>query len=226
MQDELISVERQEVIKLSPSTLNLYLECPRCLWLSWHRKIKRPSGIFPSLPGGMDLVLKEYFDHYRGGDSLPPIVADKLPGKLMNPLPKTLMYKDSQRRAILIGKLDDALEIGEGLHSVMDHKTRGFPPKDGILFPYQLQMDVYDFLMQESGFPTDHRAYLVYYYPTPGQLHNDFPFVVEVKDVLANPTRAKQVFEDTVKMLRDKMPAASDRCIYCNWAEQINNLEV
>jgi len=44
--------------KLSPSALNLMKECPRCFWLAQHKVWKRPSGIFPSLPSGMDRILK------------------------------------------------------------------------------------------------------------------------------------------------------------------------
>src|SRR3989338_1065151 len=59
-------------IKLSPSTLNLFLECPRCFWLDKVKNIKRPRGIFPSLPGGMDRVIKAYFDTFRAKSVLPP----------------------------------------------------------------------------------------------------------------------------------------------------------
>lgn len=225
MEDQLFDTTELEAVKLSPSTLNLYTECERCFWLAQNKGIKRPMGIFPSLPGGMDGVLKVYFNEYRGQNELPPIVADKLPGVLMNPLPKTLLLKDSKIRAILQGKLDDALEIGGGLYSVMDHKTRGYPPKDEILAPYQLQMDAYDLLMEENGFPTNHKAYLVYYYPTPGQLHNNFPFVVEVKEVAADPQRARRIFNDAVMCLRGEMPEVSKTCTYCAWAALMANVE-
>ena len=49
-------------IVLSPSALNLFLECAKCFWLEKNRGIHRPAGAFPSLPGGMDAVLKKYFD--------------------------------------------------------------------------------------------------------------------------------------------------------------------
>ena len=58
--------------KLSPSTLKLFIECPRCFWLQFNKKIKRPSGIFPSLPSGMDNILKVYFDKYMKKGKLPP----------------------------------------------------------------------------------------------------------------------------------------------------------
>src|SRR3989344_3937655 len=66
-------------IRLSPSTgLNLFRDCPRCFWLHYNKNVHRPRGIFPSLPGGMDLVLKDYFDQFRG--SLPPELEGKVRG--------------------------------------------------------------------------------------------------------------------------------------------------
>ena len=50
---------------LSPSQLGLFKECPRCFWMGKVKGIGRPRGIFPSLPGGMDNVIKPHFDRYR-----------------------------------------------------------------------------------------------------------------------------------------------------------------
>ena len=212
-------------LKLSPSSLNLYLECPRCFWLHHNRGIKRPSGIFPSLPGGMDGVLKVYFNEYRGTGMLPPVIEGKVEGELLNPLPASLFYKDDDRQAVLWGKLDDALDFGDNTFAPLDHKTRGYPPKDEILAPYQLQMDVYDLLMQTNEMPTKGVAYLVYYYPTPGQLHDHFPFEVVVKEVKTNPKRAQKVFEDALELLRqDDIPTPKKTCEYCAWGEMLNNL--
>jgi len=44
--------------KFSPSSLSLLKDCPRCFWLRFNRKINRPDSIFPSLPGGMDIMKK------------------------------------------------------------------------------------------------------------------------------------------------------------------------
>jgi len=211
-------------LKLSPNSLNLFLECPRCFWLHFNKGIKRPRGIFPSLPGGMDGVLKVYFDEYRGTDKLPPIIEGRMEGKLLNPLPKSLFYKDDKSQAVLWGKLDDALDFGDGKYAPLDHKTRGYPPKEEIFPAYQLQMDVYDLLMEENQLPTRHLAYLVYYYPTPGQLHDNFPFEVVIKPVSTNPKQAKKVFGDAVKLLRSKMPDPAKTCEHCAWAEIIKQV--
>ena len=45
--------------------------------------IHRPRGVFPSLPGGMDNLIKKYFDTYRLQNKLPPEIDGKVEGVLM-----------------------------------------------------------------------------------------------------------------------------------------------
>ncbi|MEM3126988.1 MAG: hypothetical protein QW331_02890 [Candidatus Woesearchaeota archaeon] len=47
-------------------------ECPRCFWLAFNKDIKRPDTVFPSLPSGMDKILKEHFDKFMRKGELPP----------------------------------------------------------------------------------------------------------------------------------------------------------
>lgn len=65
-------------VRLSPSKLSL-LECPRCFYDANHSKFERPRGIFPSLPGGMDLVVKAYADRFRVTGKLPPELEGQVP---------------------------------------------------------------------------------------------------------------------------------------------------
>jgi len=58
--------------KFSPSSLSLLKECPRCFWLAFNKDVKRPAGIFPSLPSGMDKILKIHFDAFMKKGLLPP----------------------------------------------------------------------------------------------------------------------------------------------------------
>ena len=57
--------EGVEPFRLSRSKIDLYLNCPRCFYLQVVKKISRPAGIFPSLPSGVDKMLKEHFDGKR-----------------------------------------------------------------------------------------------------------------------------------------------------------------
>ena len=62
--------------KLSPTSINLMLECPKCFWLQLVKKIKRPEGIFPSLPGGMGRIIKRHFDKFMERGELPPEIRE------------------------------------------------------------------------------------------------------------------------------------------------------
>src|SRR2546426_18115 len=58
--------------KLSPSSLSLLKDCPRCFWLHFRKGIKRPEHVFPSLPAGMDRIFKKHFDSFGERGMLPP----------------------------------------------------------------------------------------------------------------------------------------------------------
>ncbi|MCX5657477.1 MAG: hypothetical protein NTZ48_04540, partial [Candidatus Omnitrophica bacterium] len=150
-------------IRLSPSALNLFLDCPRCFWLEKVKGIKRPRGIFPSLPGGMDSVIKVYFDRYRIKGELPPEIKGKVEGKLI-PEEKTLKkwrswrstdlcYEDKAINASLSGALDDCL-IEEGFYIPLDYKTRGYELKEGSENYYQVQLDCYCLMLESKGYRT------------------------------------------------------------------------
>src|SRR3989338_11003595 len=77
-------INMAERYKLSPTTgLSLFRECPRCFWLRYNEKVHRPDTIFPSLPGGMDRIIKEYFDTFRLKSQLPPEIAGTVSGRLV-----------------------------------------------------------------------------------------------------------------------------------------------
>ena len=215
-----------KLIKLSPSTLNLFLECPRCFWLHINENIHRPRGIFPSLPGGMDLVIKDYFDKYREKNELPPELQGKIDAKLFHDhalLNKWrnwrtgLEYKDENLGVTLFGALDDCLE-GNGKYMPLDYKTRGFPPKDGDSEKYYgNQLDCYALLLQENGYPVGDYGYLVYYFPEHVEENGTVIFNVKPIQLKIDPNRAKKTLKDAIKLLDGPIPAHHSECEYCIW---------
>ncbi|MBI2499287.1 hypothetical protein HYV88_03540 [Candidatus Woesearchaeota archaeon] len=127
------------MFKLSPSSINLMLDCPRCLWLQIVKKIKRPESIFPSLPSGMDKILKEHFDRFMEKNQLPPELKEQVKDcKLFNDKEKLkiwrnnlkgIEYKDEENDVLLHGAVDNLLVKDKKL-IVLDYKTRGFPLKE------------------------------------------------------------------------------------------------
>jgi CRISPR/Cas system-associated exonuclease Cas4 (RecB family) len=221
----------RQKIRLSPSTLNLFLECPRCFWLQINENIHRPRGIFPSLPGGMDLVIKDYFDKYREKDELPPELQGKISAKLFHNYELLnkwrnwrtgLEYKDEDLNAILFGALDDCLvhstSSGQEEYMPLDYKTRGFPPKDGDSEKYYgNQLDCYALLLQENGYPVGDYGYLVYYFPEHVEENGTVIFNVKPIQLKIDPERAKKTLKDAMKLLSGPIPAHHSECEYCIW---------
>lgn len=217
-----------EQIELSPTTLNLFLECPRCFWIRMKEKKYRPQGPFPSLPNGIDLFLKEYCDYFRGKPDLPPVLNGM--GIKGNIIPDQVLI-DKWRRGeglkvqgsnsgiILYGKLDEALLLEDGSYAPFDFKTRGFPPKETHA-SYQLQMDVYSLLLQENGCKISDIAYLAYFYPKRGVMHfekDNLPFSIAVCELKINRDQAKQVFKEAVECLNKDCPEPNPCCAFCKW---------
>ena len=206
--------------RLSPSTLKIYLECPRCFWLHINKGIERPRGPFPSLPGGIDLVLKRYFDSYRKQGTLPPLIKEHLSGTLAKQS-MNLEMLDEELDAKLIGKLDDCVLLSNGKRAPLDHKTRASAPED-ISYTekyYKFQMDVYTLLLEKAGYDCARVAYVVYYYPKDGELHKGFPFGVLVHEIATDPEGAYDIFKNACNMLKAEIPKSSKDCEFCIWAE-------
>lgn len=206
--------------QLSASTLKIFQECPRCFWLHVNKKVERPRGPFPSLPSGIDRVLKRYFDIYRRQGVLPPLVTGKLDGILAT-TELTLGFTDPTSRARLWGKLDDCLVLPDQRVAPLDHKTRSSAPEDVsyTMQYYQLQMDVYTLLLERNGHRTSRTAYVVYYFPIEGALHQGFPFQVAVHRVATDPTAAYDTFVKACQCLAGPLPPAAAACEFCRWLQ-------
>jgi CRISPR/Cas system-associated exonuclease Cas4 (RecB family) len=216
------------MIRLSPTIgLNLFQECPRCFWLHYNEKVQRPRGISPSLPGGMDLVIKKYFDQYRGG--LPPELEGKVVGSLIPDLGLMnrwrnwrtgLTYHREDLDAELFGALDDCLIEGE-YFIPLDYKTRGYAPKEGDSEKYyQTQLDAYHLLLTKNGYQTKNYAYLIYYYPQEVRADGVVIFNIEPVKINSDSNRVKSIFEAAVNLLRGPIPKNHSECEYCCWISE------
>lgn len=206
--------------QLSASTLKLFQECPRCFWLHVNKKLERPRGPFPSLPSGIDRVLKAYFERYRKQGTLPPLIQGHLSGTLST-TPLTLGFNDARTGSRLWGKLDDCVILPDGRMAPLDHKTRASAPEDLSYSQtyYQFQMDVYTLLLERQGLSASRTAYVVYYCPIEGELHNGFPFAVCVHELATRPENAYAVFADACRCLTGSLPAPGEACAFCRWIE-------
>lgn len=214
-----------DILKISPSSLSLYLECARCFWLLYNKGIRRPATPFSTLPSGVDYTLKVYFDHWREGDGTPPMLKNKLPGRLLSDKAlisrfrsRSFGYFDKEANAYFNGMLDDALELPDGFIVPLDNKTKGFPPGEPH-FAHINQMSAYTLFLKENGIKTKNIAYLVYWYFDHKHMDVEKPmeFNVLVEEVKTEPDSAKENFRRAVKALQESEPPVGASCGFCHY---------
>ena len=213
--------------KLSPSSMNLIEDCPRCFYLQVVKKIPRPSGIFPSLPSGVDKMLKEHFDRFRDKDNLPPELKELKDVKLFQDkeLLKTwrnnfkgIEFYDEENDVLLHGAVDNLLS-NNGKLIVLDYKTRGFALKEDTAHHYQDQLDIYNFLLRKNGYETEDYAYLLFYMPEQVMETGEFKFKNELVKMKVDVEHAEILFKRAVKIVKGEMPEAGKDCVFCKWRE-------
>ena len=219
-------LKKDEKLRLSPSALNIFLECPKCFWLEYGAGIHRPRGPFPSLPGGMDILIKKYFDAYRAVGKMPPEINGQVQGELLADVEilnkwrnwrSGLSFYDKKLDAVLVGALDDCL-VNEGKYIPVDYKTRGFDVKEGGESFYQNQLNCYSFLLDANGLPQPAYAYLIYFIPKEVKSGGLVTFSIEAKKVLTSIETAVKTFREAVTVLRG--PASHSACQFCSWGRE------
>ncbi len=218
------------MIKISPSGVSSLLECPRCLWLHINENIRRPRGIFPSLPSGMDGVLKKYFDEYRMRGELPPEIDGKVRGKLFDDMRRLNSWREidfgrgGMRAAIpeydmlLAGAIDDLLVSADGRFVPFDFKTRGYPLKEDTHEHYRHQLDLYTLLFQKNNLlPADY-GYLLFFWPESYSLGMT-NFKTELVTLDVSPSRGMSVLKKVHEIIKSPMPERHEACEYCAYRD-------
>ena len=198
--------------------------------MSLVKKINRPSGAFPSLPSGVDKILKEHFDRFMERGKLPPelkkngvagykLFDNKELLALWRNNFKGIQYTDEKSGILLRGAVDNILVKGRKL-IVLDYKTRGFPLKEDSHHYYQDQMNVYNFLLRKNGYETEDYSYLLFYMPEKVIETGEFVFNTELVKMETHVKHAENLFQKAIKVLNGKMPAINKECGFCGWGSE------
>lgn len=230
-------------IRLSSSSgLHLFKDCPLCFWLQQNKGIKRPRGIFPSLPGGMDVTLKKHYDKFRG--ELPPELLGVVEGKLLpnrDIIKKwrywktALSYYDKELNAMCIGAMDDCIIEKDGKYAPLDYKTKASAPKEGEAEKYyQIQLDCYTLFLQANKYSVADHAWIIYYTPDSVKVQKKtlitsigtFQFNINIIRISVNSDSAKEVFNAAVACARGEQPKSNPNCEYCKHYAQRDYVKI
>ena len=222
-------------IQLSPNSLNLYYECPLCFWLDKKQGIKRPQPYPYALNAAVDLLLKQEFDKYRKKRELHPLlVAHNIPAKLFSNQElldewrsnfKGIRYYDPTLEATLFGAVDDILEFSDGKLAPLDYKSTGSKVPT-VYDRFQLQMDIYTFLLEKNGYKTVKKGCLAFYVVDKENGFNDkLPFKKEIQVIDTDPSYVQGLFEEAVALLRGLAPSShSTDCQYGRWFKEVKEV--
>ena len=221
-------------IQLSPNSLNLFLECRRCFWLEKREGIRRPPPYPYALNTAVDILLKQEFDSYRAKGELHPLLIENniqarlFPNQsLLNQWRSNfsgIRYFDSELDATLFGAVDDILEFEDGKLAPLDYKSTG--SRVPVVYDrFQLQMDIYTFLLEKNGFLTPRKGYLAFYVVNKENGFGDkLPFKKELHEIEVDSSDVPKLFKDAVGLLRKNVPPPHTQdCKFCQWFKRVAN---
>lgn len=218
-------------VVLSRWQLELFVSCPRCFWLLKRHGIKPPEGYPLALNTALDRLLKAEFDAYRSRGEPHPILSEHgVPALLFRDADRLqrwrsntagLRWTDPQSGHTLYGAIDDLLEYPDGSVAVLDYKASG--ATEATVYPsYQLQLDVYTFLLQQLGFTTAPQAFLAFFIAvkTDG-FDGRLPFRRVLMPVTPQPERVPALFQQALALIRSsRVPARGAACSPCQWLDK------
>lgn len=210
-------------MRISPSALNLFKDCPRCFWLDRVAKCPRPPGIKASLPNGIDAVLKAFYDSHRKAGTKPPEVED-IPGRLFQEQGKLDRWRNWMTgpvfrlgSTVVTGALDDVWDNGDGTFSPFDFKTKGTAPTAGYAERYYMtQGSVYELLLQGEGMKTNGKAVFAFYSPRSSRGLGVFEFDVTIVEMKTDIETSKVLIGQAVDCLGSStFPEPTPGCKFC-----------
>lgn len=215
-------------LQLSRAQLQLFTDCPRCFWLVNRHGVKQPKGYPLALNIAMDQLLKAEFDEFRAAGTLHPLLAqNRIDAKLFSDTEKLnewrnnfrgLRWADAKSGHTLYGAVDDVLEFPDDALAILDYKSSG--AKEAHIYDsYQLQIDVYTFLLQRLGYRTAPQAYFAFFMAVKSDgFKGRLPFRAELVAVTPQPERVHKLFKDAVATVQsDQEPASGAACDVCRW---------
>ena len=228
-----------EVIKLSRSTVEKYISCPRCCVLEKKYKIKPPSLPF-TLNIAVDNLCKNEFDYYRNIQEPHPLFEEY--GINAVPLKhksldiwrsnfKGIRYKSPKYNYDFGGAIDDVWQKNNGDLIIVDVKATSRnnfdwnETFDKYDYPksYKRQLEMYQWLFRKNGFQVADEAYLLYFNGKKNEqfFNNQLNFDLHLIKLNCCTSWVEDKIIETVKILRSNhFPQPSIKCEHCNYLKK------
>ena len=227
------------MLKLSRSTVEKFLSCPRCCFLEKKYKIKPPSLPF-TLNIAVDNLCKNEFDYFRNIQEPHPLFIkhniEAVPFKhkdldIWRSNFKGIRYRSTEHNFDFGGAVDDVWQKKNGELIIADVKATSRNNFDwnetfnkyDYAKAYKRQLEMYQWLFRKNGFQVADEAYLVYFNGKKNEkfFNNNLKFDCHVIRLNCSTSWVENTIIKTVNLLgSDAFPKPSSSCEYCNYLKK------
>ncbi|HMB65916.1 MAG TPA: PD-(D/E)XK nuclease family protein [Patescibacteria group bacterium] len=227
--------------KLSRSKIDLYLDCPRCFYLDNKLGVKRPPGFPFALNSAVDALLKKEFDILREkgethelidryGVDAKPVRHEQLDVWRENF--QGVQYYHQPTGFQVSGAIDDLWINSRDEYIVVDYKSTSKNEEITELNKewqegYKRQMEVYQWLLRQNGYPVSNTGYFVYC----NGLTNveKFDAKLEFRITLVGHEGDDSWIEPKLNEIKqvldsEKVPPADPDCDFCAYREAVDDI--
>lgn len=216
-----------DLIKLSRSRLELFLECPRCFWLLMNKNIKRPPSFPYTINMAIDQLLKDEFDKHRSQALAHEIIKKNKIDAIPFDHPKIDEWRNArvgiqfhhQKTGFLVyGAIDDIWTRPNGELIVVDYKASG-AKEHKIYESYKRQMEVYQWLFKKNEFKVSKTGYFVFAMVNKEKGFKDakLSFDMHVDPCDGDDSWIEDSILKAQKCIKGQIPKADSECKYCKW---------
>lgn len=225
-----------EPYTVSRSKVDLFVECPRCMYLDARYGIKRPDFPAFTLNNAVDELMKREFDIHREKGTAHPLLAQYKLNFIPLKDDRMEAWRDALKRGIGIlhkptnlyvrGGIDDAWTNEAGEIIVVDYKATskkvGPSKEDDLYDGYKRQLEIYQWLFRQNGFAVHPAAYFVYVNGKSdakafdGKLEFDIALIPYVGSDAWIPGTLVRLKET---LMSEHIPSVGERCTYCSYRE-------
>lgn len=226
----------QNIYKLSPNKLELFIDCKRCFYLDRKLGVRQPSGYPFLLNNAVDRLLKKEFDIYRLEQKTHPYALENnvnaIPFKhkdLKSWRTSGLKYRDPNTNVRIEGKLDDVWfnqDTDECI--IVEYKATSKNGKITLGDWQKRQVEIYQWLLRKEGLKVSNTAYFVY---CNGK--NDLPkfdkkldFDISLLPHEGNDSWIEGTIIEAYQCLQScSIPPLTDTCKHCQYWKNISKHE-
>jgi len=229
----------ETLLKISRSTVEKYLNCPKCCYLDKNHKIKPPSLPF-TLNIAVDNLCKNEFDYYRNLQEPHPLLIkhgiEAVPFKhkdidIWRSNFKGLRYISLENKFDFGGAIDDVWQKKNGELIVVDVKATSKNNfnwaetfnKFDYAKGYKRQLEMYQWLFKKNGFKVADEAYLLYFNGKKNEkfFNEKLHFESHIIKLECSSEWVEDKIIETVNLLRTKqLPKSSLHCEFCNYVKK------